>query len=111
MNSRNLYSFQKDNNLLKIKNIITKYGADEIILFGSRAKHSENKFSDYDILTVFDRSLNQKEKISIETRIRKELAKYLIDIDIMVKTRKDIEKAKYQIGNTIKYAMADGVVI
>lgn len=98
-----------DENIIKIRNVINSYGADKIILFGSRVKHLENKFSDYDTLAIFNKPFNHKEKINLETKIRKELAKDFVDIDILVRTKSDIEIAETQIGNTTKNALQEGI--
>lgn len=102
---------KKDKNLSLIKNIIAKYHADKIILFGSRAKNTENKFSDYDILAIFNKMIDRKEKFLIANKIRKELAKQFIDVDILIKTKEEVEKSKYEIGNTIKNAISEGWII
>lgn len=102
-------AFLDDENIMKIKKVIKSYGADRIILFGSRVKHLENKFSDYDTLAIFNKSFNHKEKINLETKIRKELAKDFVDIDILVRTKSDIEIAETKIGSTTKNALQEGI--
>jgi len=54
----------------KIKKIIYKdYPASKIILFGSRCRDDDNMFSDWDILVIVDKNLEEKEKIEIHNRI------------------------------------------
>ena len=97
--------------LQKIKKVVNEFGADDIILFGSRAKQSADKFSDYDILAIFASRLSDKEKINIASRIRKRLAENFIDVDILVRNKKDVERERLQFGSVIKNAMKEGVAL
>ncbi len=99
------------NTLQKIKNVVNEFGAEDVILFGSRAKQSADKFSDYDILAIFTSQLSGKEKINIASRIRKRLAENFIDVDILVRNKKDVECERLQLGSVIKNAMKEGVAL
>jgi len=48
-----------------IKATLAEYEVDEVILFGSRANQKADKYSDYDILAVFNSQLSRKEKMRI----------------------------------------------
>ncbi len=53
----------------KIKKIIAKdYPASKIILFGSRCRGDDNVFSDWDILVIVNKNLEENEKIEIHNR-------------------------------------------
>jgi len=104
-------SLENDKNIIIIKQTILEYGAEKIILFGSRAKHLEQKFSDYDILAIFQGEINRKDKYLLASKIRKELAKHYIDADIIIKTKKEFEKSKFEIGNIIKSATLEGIYL
>ena len=94
------------NTLQKIKTVVDEFGAEDVILFGSRARKSEDKFSDYDILAVFASQLSGKEKIGIASQIRKKMAD-----DILVRNKIDIERERLQFGSVIKNAMKEGVIL
>ena len=99
------------NVLQEIKNVVNEFGAENIILFGSRAKNEADKFSDYDVLAVFSSQLSGKEKINIASQIRKKLAENFIDIDILVRNKKDIEREQFQLGSVIKNALKEGIAL
>ena len=99
------------NTLQKIKNVVNEFGADDIILFGSRARKTSEKFSDYDILAIFSSQLSRKDKIKTASKIRKKLAESFIDIDILVRNKKEIEIKKMQTGSVIKNALNEGILL
>ncbi|MCP4373828.1 MAG: nucleotidyltransferase domain-containing protein, partial [Deltaproteobacteria bacterium] len=41
----------------------------EVILFGSRSRHDEHEFSDWDVLVVIGENLTDKNKIEIHNKI------------------------------------------
>lgn len=102
----------KDENLIKIKEIINTVLPDsDVILFGSRGKENFDKYSDYDILVIVKQNLDIREKYQYESKIRSQLAKAGIDIDIIVKTEDDIPIHLKRIDSVIKEAIETGVLI
>ena len=99
------------NTLQEIKDVTSKLGASRVILFGSRARNAANRFSDYDILAVFDSQLSQKDKVAIASQIRKRMAEHFIDIDVLVRSKEDIEHEQHQLGSVIRSAMQEGVAL
>ena len=98
-------------NIELIKSEINRYGADEIILFGSRATNKADKYSDYDLLVIFNSDLSHENKMTIATKIRCNMAIKFIDADVLVRTKKDVEQGRNQIGSVIKSAIREGIVL
>ncbi len=84
---------------------------DKLILFGSRARGDYKKYSDWDLLIVTKRELPRKDRQKLAYLIRKELAEYFIDGDIIIKSENEIEKRKDVIGSIIKSAVKEGVIL
>jgi len=84
---------------------------DKLILFGSRARGDYKKYSDWDLLIVTKKGLSRKEKQKLAHLIRKELAEYFIDGDIIIKSEEEIQKRKDVIGSIIKSALKEGVAL
>lgn len=99
----------------QIKNIIIQcFNVNEvnsIILFGSRARGDFDKKSDYDILVILKNEIKQEDVINSKSIIRKKLADIDIAADILIKSKSVVDKDKYQIGNVVKYAMEEGIMI
>jgi len=94
-----------------IKSILSKCGADEVILFGSRAVENADEYSDYDILAVFDSELSRKEELRIASSAREALAQKFIDVDVLIRTRAEVNAGKQQIGNIIRTAISQGITL
>jgi len=99
------------NKIETIKRTINEFGRAQVILFGSRVLNADSRFSDYDILAIFSSRLSKKEKINIATQIRKKMAERLIDVDIIIRNKTDIEREKNQTGSIIKEALKEGKII
>lgn len=82
-----------------------------IILFGSRTRGDFNQTSDYDILVILKDDMDMKEKITLSTSLRKVLAQNGIDADIILKTQNEVNYYKNKIGNIVKEALEEGVVL
>lgn len=93
--------------LSTLKNIEYK----RIILFGSRAKGNNREDSDYDILIIVNGDLSMEKMRKLECYIRKSMASYFIDVDILVRNEKLISKYENVSGTVIYEAMREGVSI
>jgi predicted nucleotidyltransferase len=74
------------------KHIAEKFDPEEIILFGSHAYGKPTAWSDVDILVVMDTPKGEEFEKSIE--IRRSLPSLNFGLDVVVRSRKDIEKRK-----------------
>lgn len=103
---------QKGNNKALIKATVSKYLPDaEIILFGSRARNDALIDSDYDILIKIKDQITVKEKITLRTKIRKELLTRDIRSDILIQSHEEIEKKRNLPGHIIRNLMKDAIVL
>jgi uncharacterized protein len=91
--------------ILNRKGIITK----NIILFGSRARGESSKYSDYDFLIIIDKTLKIKEKMELFDDLISQLSEF--PIDIIIKSEKELEDFKNQIGTVTREAIKEGIII
>lgn len=95
-----------------IKTIARKYLSDaEVVLFGSRARLDFHRESDYDILIITGKELTPKQKLPYKTRIRKELLTFDIRSDILIQSKKEIQKKKKLPGHIIKTILDEAIQI
>ena len=96
-----------------IKETITQalkgYTIEKIILFGSRARGDNKADSDFDILVIVKEDIVWVKREDIASLVRRELAKY--DIDILIRTSLYVDESKDEIGNIVSYAVEEGVEI
>lgn len=95
-----------------IKSIACKYlpGA-KVMLFGSRARKDNALDSDYDILVVSPQEISPKQKIPLKTNIRKDLLKAGVRSDILIQSRKEVNKNKKLPGHIVKTIMHEAVLL
>jgi predicted nucleotidyltransferase len=95
-----------------IKSVATGYFPEaEVMLFGSRSRNSASPDSDYDVLIVTDIELSSEDKISYRTKIRKELLKEGVRSDILIQSKKDIEKKKRLPGHIIRNIFKEAIML
>jgi predicted nucleotidyltransferase len=97
-------TLQKD-----IRKYLDRINYDKVILFGSRARGTHTKESDFDILLILKRQTTLQKKILLSTMLRKRFAQHMIDADILVKDKKDIEYLKDKTGSVVRNALLEGI--
>lgn len=80
-----------------------------IILFGSRARGEDTKYSDYDLLIITEKTLTFGEKRGISKKLRVNLAKFAVDI--IIKSEEEAEVLRNEIGTVVKEALKEGIVL
>lgn len=99
----------------KIKKIILETLAQSricvkrVILFGSRVKGDFNKYSDYDLLIVTEKTFSVREKMEISRKLRIALAEFAVDI--IIKSEDEVKVQKDLIGTIVREALKKGVPI
>lgn len=91
--------------LKKILEIITP---EKVILFGSQAKGSSEKDSDYDILIIKSGLENKRE---ISRKIYRNLLGTNASVDIIIELPEIIEKYKDSVGYIYKNILQEGKII
>lgn len=84
-------------------------GADQILLFGSRASGDFQTDSDYDVLVILSHSLEQKERFRLASVCRKRLAQAGIDADVLVKSPDEIRDYRDKRGSIVHEALDSGI--
>jgi predicted nucleotidyltransferase len=83
-----------------------------IILFGSMAKGTAVKHSDYDLLVISPANIPKQQKMNWRSIISKKLV-YALDapIDLLLNSEEEVERKKKLLGNAVRWAMNEGVEI
>ena len=86
-------------------------GAEQIVLFGSRAKGDFRPDSDYDVLAVVSDSLEPRERLRLSSSCRLQLAKMGIDADVLVKSPDEIRDYRDNRGSIVHEALGSGILL
>lgn len=99
----------------KIKEIILTalegYTIEKIILFGSRARGEYNDDSDYDIYVVMQNDLSRVTRIQLTDKILEQLAESGIWADVIIRSKREVEIYKDQIGAITGDVLREGIEI
>lgn len=74
--------------------VATAINAEEIILFGSYAWGTPHKYSDIDLCVIVPDNIPGFDRIEWGVRALNALDDLIVDVDILVKTRLDVEMFK-----------------
>jgi predicted nucleotidyltransferase len=79
-----------------------------IYLFGSRNAGTARPDSDFDILAVVEEPEGLKERVALSSLWRGRLARQGLDVDILVKTPRELEDYRDKVGSLIHNALQTG---
>ena len=82
-----------------------------IYLFGSRSAGTARPDSDYDILAVVEEPEALKDRIALGSLWRGRLARQGLDVDVLVKTPRELEDYRDKAGSLIHNALQTGKVL
>jgi len=96
--------------IAEIKKVISSFLPEsEVIMFGSRARGDNQPNSDYDLLVISKKNLDDRQRLHFQALIRKILAKEDILADIIIHSQNGIEKKRNLPGHIVRSAMKEGV--
>ena len=91
-----------------VDRIVDRFQPARILLFGSRARGTANRWSDVDLLVVME-EVADKRRAAVE--MRRALADLLVSKDILVTTPDEIASRGQIIGTVLHAALRDGKVL
>ncbi|BAZ16123.1 hypothetical protein NIES4071_79980 [Calothrix sp. NIES-4071] len=77
-----------------VHRVVTAVNPEEIILFGSYAWGTPHKYSDIDLCVIVPDNIPGFDRIEWGVRALNALDDLIVDVDILVKTRLDVETFK-----------------
>jgi uncharacterized protein len=88
---------------------ITRHGvAERIILFGSHARGDANRWSDIDLLVVFDEPVDKRETA---VKIQRVLRGFLVAKDVIVTDTDEVSRIGHLVGTVLRPALREGELI
>jgi predicted nucleotidyltransferase len=87
------------------KRLLSKFDIEKIILFGSQARGSANKYSDVDLLIITN---NTKNRLKLIDKVDNSLEGLKLARDIIVLSEKEYNSDKMIPGTIARYAYKEG---
>ena len=91
-----------------VNRIVARFEPSRILLFGSRARGTDNRWSDVDLLVVME-EVTDKRQAAIE--IGRALSDLPVGKDIIVTTPEEIARRGHLVGSVLRAALREGVVV
>ncbi|MBE2228581.1 MAG: nucleotidyltransferase domain-containing protein [Ignavibacteria bacterium] len=85
------------------------YTLEKMILFGSRARQENDSDSDYDVLVIIREEPDWITRENLCAKIRKDMAKEDINIDILIRSLNYVATVQDEQGNVINTAIEEGI--
>lgn len=84
----------------------------QVLLFGSRARGNQDRFSDYDLLIITPLTLTSSEKIHWSTRLDRAITEAVkIPVDLLISSEEEVRQKKELPGHIIRSAIKEGVIL
>ena len=94
----------------KIKEIVeSRLPGAKVVLFGSRARGDFDEKSDYDLLIEIPEDISLKEKMNLTTKINKLLVDHDVVADVIIQSRREVERKKNYFGSVVREAIKNGI--
>ena len=81
-----------------------------VLLFGSRARGNDTRYSDYDLLVITQQAYAPVEKMNWERKISKALVNLLrAPFDVILQSKEEVQLRRNAIGHIVYYALKDAI--
>ncbi len=91
-----------------VNRIVARFQPSRILLFGSRARGTDNRWSDVDLLVVME-EVTDKRRAAVE--MRRTLSDLPVSKDIIVTTPEEIARRGHLVGSVLRAALREGKVV
>ena len=91
-----------------VNRIVAGFQPLRILLFGSRARGTDNRWSDVDLLVVME-EVADKRRAAVE--MRRTLSDLPVSKDIIVTTPEEIARRGHLVGTVLRAALREGKVV
>jgi len=85
--------------------------AQKIVLFGSRARKDFTPLNDYDILIITEKPFEINTKMSTSKNIRQYFARSGLDVDVIIKSKNEVNILKDRPGSIVRNALKEGFAL
>jgi predicted nucleotidyltransferase len=83
-----------------------------VLLFGSRARGDNDRFSDYDLLIITPDTLADRKKIQLSTLLNHAIVNALrIPVDILINSEEEVREKQELPGHVVRTAVREGVIL
>jgi predicted nucleotidyltransferase len=96
-----------------IRETIHAYLPDsQVLLFGSRARGTEDKYSDYDLMVITPNPLTQKERLNWSSKIDRAIVHTIhIPIDLLIFSKDEIIAKRDLPVHIVRTVMREGIAL
>jgi predicted nucleotidyltransferase len=83
-----------------------------VLLFGSRARGDQDRFSDYDLLIITPQTFTEKEKLRWSTKLDRAIVSAVkVPVDLLLNSEEEILQKQELPGHIIRSVMKEGIIL
>jgi uncharacterized protein len=92
--------------------VLTTLPGSRVLLFGSRARGQQDRFSDYDLLVITPQTFTPREKIRLSTLLNREIVNAIkAPIDLLLNSEEEILEKRDLPGHVVRTAIREGIIL
>ena len=92
--------------------VLANLPGSRILLFGSRARGEQDRFSDYDLLIITPQTFTPREKIRWSTLLNHAIFKALkIPVDLLINSEDEVREKQDLPGHVVRTAVREGIIL
>jgi predicted nucleotidyltransferase len=92
--------------------VLANLPGSRVLLFGSRARGDNDRFSDYDLLVITQQSFSPKEKIKLSTLLDNAIVNAIkAPIDILLNSEEEVLEKQELPGHVVRTALREGILL
>ena len=92
--------------------VLANLPGSRVLLFGSRARGDNDRFSDYDLLVITEQTFSPREKIKLSTLLDHAIVNAIkAPIDILLNSEEEILEKQELPGHVVRTALREGIIL
>ncbi|MDB5123112.1 MAG: polymerase subunit beta [Mucilaginibacter sp.] len=92
--------------------VLANLPGSRVLLFGSRARGEQDRFSDYDLLVITPQTFTPREKIRLSTLLDHAIVEALkIPVDLLINSEEEVREKKDLPGHVVRTAIREGITL
>ena len=92
--------------------VLSNLPGARVLLFGSRARGEQDRFSDYDLLVITPQTVTPREKIRLSTLLNRAIVEALkIPVDLLINSEEEVREKQDLPGHVVRTAIREGITL
>jgi predicted nucleotidyltransferase len=92
--------------------VLANLPGSRVLLFGSRARGEQDRFSDYDLLVITPQTFAPREKIRLSTLLDRAIVNAIkAPVDLLLNSEEEVREKQDLPGHVVRTAIREGIIL